>query len=275
MVDIHCHLNFKAFEKDAGAVIEKARSVGVKIIVNVGTKQDTSLKAIELAKKYPGLYATVGVHPHHADKLEDDWLEKLEKLAKMEKVIAIGECGLDYYSYKSNNVVDPTLQKQVFIKQLELSAKLKLPLQIHNRLAQNDVFKIINSYKSLFLNPPGVFHCFSGDIDFLRKVLDLGFFVGFDGNITYAGTAKGETTRLFDLVKFAPLDRILVETDSPFLAPEPDRKTRNTPQNAVLVGEFIARIKSIDYNTFEQRIEDSFRVLFLNKKAPIQKMKRA
>jgi len=184
MIDVHCHLNFHAFEKDYDEVIKRAFDAGVTKIINVGTKIDSSQEAIELAEKYDNLYAIVGVHPHHADKLENNWLKQLEELTKNPKVVGIGETGIDYYRYKSNEIVDPKLQKDVFIKQVELSLKLKLPLQIHNRHAGKDILEILYRYKTELLDPPGMFHCMSGNVDFLKKVLDLGFYVGFDGNIT-------------------------------------------------------------------------------------------
>ena len=249
MIDVHCHLNFRAFEKDYDDVIRKAFKDGVKKIINVGTSIESSQKAVDLAKKYENLYAIVGVHPHHSDKIERDWVQDLEKLAKNPKVVAIGECGLDYYSYKSNAIVDPKIQKEVFIKQIELSLKLKLPLQIHNRHAGDDIIEILKDYKSELLDPPGMFHCISGNIPLLKKVLDLGFYVGFDGNITYEGIAKGEDTPLSELVEYAPLDRIVTETDSPFLTPEPYRGRRNVPSCVIIVGKFIAKIKG---KTFEE-----------------------
>ena len=130
MVDVHCHLNFHSFEKDYDQVIKNAFAAGVTKIINVGTKIDSSEKAIDLAQKYKNLYAIVGVHPHHADKLESDWLIKLEQLAKKPKVVGIGEIGMDFFSYKSNAIVNPILQRRIFIQQIELAHKLKLPLQI-------------------------------------------------------------------------------------------------------------------------------------------------
>lgn len=243
MVDAHCHLNFKAFQDDLDSVIKRALDKNIDKIINVGASLESSKVAIELAKKYPNLYASVGIHPHHADKLSTSWEEELEKLAKEEKVVAIGETGMDYYSYETNGVTDPALQKDLFIKQIELSHKLKLPLQVHNRQAGKDILEILKNYKSYFLTPPGLFHCFSGDLDFLKQVLNLGFSVGFDGNISYKGLAKGETTSLTDLVEYAPLDRIITETDAPYLAPLPHRGSRNEPSYVIIVAELIAKIK--------------------------------
>lgn len=246
---MHCHLQFKAFANDYDAVIKDAFAAGVKKIINVGTQISSSQKAIELAKEYDNLFAIVGVHPHHADKdeIKDNWLKKLEVLAsnKENKVVAIGEIGLDNYRYQSNGVADPIIQKKIFMEQIELAHKLNLPLQIHNRHAGNEILEVLSYYKNELQAVPGMFHCMSGDIPFLKKVLAMGFYVGFDGNITYAGLAPGETTALSDLVKYAPLERILTETDSPYLAPVPHRGGRNVPAYGILIGEFIARIKGI------------------------------
>ncbi len=243
MIDVHCHLNFKAFKDDYDEVIKRASEAGVEKIVNVGTKIDSSKKAVELAEKYENLYAIVGIHPHHADKPETGWEEELENLTNHPKVVGIGECGMDFYRYKSNDIVDPTLQREVFIKQIELAHKLKLPLQIHNRHAGKDILDILLNHKSYLLNPPGMFHCMSGNLDLLKKVLDLGFYVGFDGNITYNGIAPGEDTALSELVKHAPLDRVVLETDSPYLTPIPYRGKRNEPAYVIMVSEYIAHLK--------------------------------
>lgn len=253
MIDVHCHLNFHSFEKDVDEVIKSAFEKGVKKIINVGTKLDSSQKAIELAEKYKNLYAIVGVHPHHADKLEDDWISKLEKLAKNPKVVGIGECGMDFYKYASNGIVDPKLQKDIFVKQIELSLKLKLPLQIHNRHAGKEIIEILSHYKNDLLNPPGMFHCMSGDLEFLKRVLDLGFYIGFDGNITYEGLAPGENTLLSDMIRKTPIDRIVTETDSPYLTPQPHRGSRNMPEYVIIVGQFIAGIKSVAFDKIEEQ----------------------
>ena len=262
MIDVHCHLNFHSFAKDYDQVIKQAFEAGVTKIINVGTKIDSSQKAVDLAQKYNNLYAIIGVHPHHADKLETDWIEQLEILAKKPKVIAIGEIGMDYFSYKSNAIVDPKLQKEVFIKQIELAHRLKLPLQIHNRQAGKDIIDILINHKSYLLNPPGMFHCMSGDLDLLKKVLDLGFYAGFDGNITYQGIAKGETTALSELVRYTPPDRILVETDSPFLTPEPYRGSRNMPSYAIITARKIAETKGVSFETIDAETTANAEELF-------------
>ncbi len=266
MIDVHCHLNFAAFEKDYDEVIKRAVAAGVTTIINVGTKLDSSQKAVELAEKYDNLYAIVGVHPHHADKIElgTDWIEQLENIAKSsKKVVAIGEIGMDNYRYQSNGITDPILQRKIFIEQIELAHKLKLPLQIHNRHAGKEIIDILTSHKSLILNHnPGMFHCFAGNIEILKSVLNLGFCVGFDGNITYKGLAPGEDTALADLVKYVPLDRILVETDSPFLTPQPHRGKRNQPSYAILVGQKIAEIKGIPLEEVDKQTTKNAKSIF-------------
>ncbi len=248
MIDTHCHLNFRSFDKDYDEVIKRAKDAGVEKIINVGTSIESSLRAITLAKEYKNLYAIVGIHPHHADKITDGWINEIEKLAKQPKVVAIGEIGIDYFSYKSNGIVEPKLQKQVFVKQIELSLKLKLPLQIHGRKAAKDIIEVLTSYKSDLLNPPGMFHCMAGNIAYLKKVLELGFYAGFDGNITYQGLAPGEDTKLPTLVKYAPIARIVVETDAPYLTPEPHRGSRNEPSYAIITADSIAKIKGVSFD---------------------------
>lgn len=248
MVDVHCHLQFHAFEKDYDQVIKRAFEKGMDKIINTGTSLESSLKAVELAEKYDNLYAIVGIHPHHADKLEKNWDSELLKIAKgSKKVVGIGEIGLDYYSYASNGIVDAKLQKEIFKRQIEIANELALPLQIHNRQAGSDILEILINHESLILNqPPGMFHCMSGDVEFLNKVLDLGFYVGFDGNITYDGIAKGENTPLHRLVEIAPIEKIVTETDAPYLTPNPYRGSRNEPYYAIIVAESIAKIKGLD-----------------------------
>lgn len=270
MIDVHCHLNFYKFDNDYDIVIKDALSAGVSKIVNTGTSVESSAKAVELSSKYAELYAIVGIHPHHADKTDEkyegvpaeNWLEQLELLAKKPKVIGIGEIGMDYFRYKSNGIVEKTMQEDAFRKQIELSIKLGLPLQIHNRLAWDDTLGILLEYKSKLQAAPGMFHCFSGSIEFARRVLDAGFYLGFDGNATYPGIPPGEDTLLSELIKYAPLDRILTETDSPFLSPQKLRGTRNVPQNVIIVGEYISELKGVSMDEVSSITEANFNTLF-------------
>lgn len=264
MTDIHCHLQFKAFENDYDEVIKRAFQNGVTKIINVGTRIDSSQKAVEFAQKYENLYAIVGVHPHHADKhdLSSNWISELEKLALHKKVLALGEIGLDYFSYKSNGIVDPALQKKVFIEQINLAHKLKLPLQIHNRHAGEDILDILESNKKLLQKIPGMFHCFAGTKAILKRALNLGFYIGFDGNITYKGLAPGETVTLSELAQLTPFERIVVETDSPYLAPIPFRGERNEPKNVIITAEFIAKLKNVSFEKFLKQTDKNVHTIF-------------
>jgi TatD DNase family protein len=251
MIDAHCHLNFIAFEKDYDETIKRATDQGVEIMIVTGTSIESSQKAVELSQKYENLYAIVGVHPHHSDKVTKGWDKEIDRLAKMPKTIGIGEVGMDYYNYKSNGITDSKLQEEIFRRQIEISIDNKLPLQIHGRHAGGDILEILKDYESKLLEIPGMFHCFAGNVDYLEKVLAMGFYVGFDGNITYKGLAPGEDTLLSDLVAKAPLDRIITETDSPYLPPNPHRGSRNEPSYVIIVGNSIAEIKNISFDVVD------------------------
>jgi TatD DNase family protein len=271
MIDAHCHLNFHAFDNDVDDVIKRAHEKGIEIIINVGTSIPSSRKAIELAEKYEHLYAIVGIHPHHADKtdkefegeLQIDWQEKLEKMIQHPKVVGIGEIGMDYFYYQSNGIVEKKLQEEVFIAQIELAHKYNKPLQIHNRLAGHDVVAILRRNKHLLKqNNPGMFHCFAGDLEVHKGALDLGFCIGFDGNSTYPGLAPKETVLLSDIAKATPLDRMITETDSPYLSPVPLRGTRNQPKNVIIVGEFLANLKGVSFEEFSEITTKNTKTLF-------------
>lgn len=262
MIDVHCHLNFHSFEKDLDGVIKRALDKGVEKIINVGTSLESSQKAVELSLRYDNLYSIVGIHPHHADKLENGWEKELEKIAKNKKVLAIGEIGLDYFSYKSNGVVKPSLQKKIFETQIQIAQKLNLPLQIHNRQAGKDILEILKYHKKNLKEIPGMFHCFAGEKEILKTALSLGFYIGFDGNITYDGLAPGENTSLRDLVKATPIERIVAETDSPYLTPVPYRGSRNEPSYVIIVGESIAKIKNIPFSKVKENTTNNSNKIF-------------
>lgn len=302
MIDVHCHLQFNAFEKDFKQVIDEAFSEGISTIINTGTQLSSSQKAVEFADAYENLYAIVGVHPHHADKIqhnpyvveqgenssinnviarrndeaissntrlprsarndENFWLKELENLTHHPKVLAIGEIGMDYFSYKSNGIVDQKLQREVFEAQIELAHRTKLPLQIHNRHAGEDVIEILKHHKNVLQSQPGMFHCFAGNKAFLKAALDMGFFIGFDGNITYKGLAPGETVELQELAQMTPLDRIVIETDAPYLTPAPHRGKRNEPKYAILTAQFIAALKGISFEKLVEQTDKNVYTMF-------------
>ena len=217
IIDTHAHLDFPDFKDDIDDVIKRAGEVGVEYIINVGTSVDTSVKSIELTKKYANIYASVGIHPNAASTvLADDW-SRLEALAGESKVVAIGETGLDYYRDRSKKED----QKRLFHKHLELAEKHNLPVIIHNREASIDCLEIVRKYSG---RVSGVIHCFAGSRDDAEEFLELGFYISFAGPITFP---KAENLR--EALKAVPVEKLLLETDCPFLAPQPKRGKRNEP----------------------------------------------
>ena len=232
-IDTHCHLDFEQFDNDREEVIQRAKELGIDYIINIGSSVVGSEKSIELTKKYNFIFATVGIHPHEADNFNQDVKEKLYILVKNPKVVAIGETGLDYFkSYSSKES-----QERLFLCLIDLAKQLKLPLVIHCRDAQKDILKILKQEK---INK-AVVHCFSGDEDFLDSCLEEGFFISFTCNITYKNAYH-----LRDLVKKTPLERIMLETDAPFLPPQEFRGKRNEPAYLKFLAKVIAELKGIE-----------------------------
>lgn len=270
LFDVHTHVQFAAFKDDADIVIQRALDAGI-WMVNVGTQKDTSAKAIELAHKYPeGVYAAVGLHPIHIEKLHHDAQElgdspEMEgftsrgeefdsefyrKLSQDLKVVAIGECGLDYYRLGSET---KEKQKKVFLQQIELAREVKKPLMIHCRRAFGDLISILQtaSYKL----QPSVVHFFSGTKDDAKKLLDLGFSFSFGGVITFA--------REYDeVVQYIPLGRITLETDAPYVAPVPFRGKRNEPLYVAEVVKKVAALKNFSVEEVSQKTMENARILF-------------
>lgn len=231
-IDTHCHLDFPEFEQDRDVVIQRAKAQGIDYIINIGSSLKGSKDSVELAKKYDLIYATVGLHPHDADKFSQEIEADLKTLAKEDKVVAIGEIGLDYFK----NYSKPENQRLTFMSLLKLAKDLDLPSVIHSRQAQAEILEILKSA----MPKKSAVHCFSGDENFLKSCLNLGFFISFTCNITYK---KAQNLR--NLVKMTPLDRLMLETDAPFLAPEGLRGKRNEPMYVKSLAEEIARIKGI------------------------------
>lgn len=247
--DTHCHLNFKAFDADLDAVIQRAKEAGVNRIIIPGAKIDSSQRAVEIAGQYEGCYAAVGIHPHHVTesvKIED--IPLLRSLATNIEVVAIGEIGLDRYAYKNYPPVTEesiTTQKELLRLQLALAHEHNLPVILHCRGAQQNLLTVLTQFQQEHkTHLRGVFHCFDGDEAYLRWVLSLGFYVGFDGNSTYPSN-----THLRALIQQTPLDRLLLETDAPYLTPVPHRGQRNEPAYVPIIAQLVADIhnKPIEY----------------------------
>ena len=280
--DAHTHVQFVAFNSDYKEVIARAFEAGVGM-VNVGTEKNTSLKAIKFTEEYPeNVYAAVGLHPSHtfkpyfdsqelsSKKEEGEYLDYnfYRNLALNKKVVAIGECGLDYFRIKNNELGIKNKQQEAFIKQIELAHEVKKPLMIHCRDAYADLIEIlkINSSK---LNPiPGIVHFFSGTKDNARELLNLGFYFTFGGVITFpprlAERSRGEAgTRDYDeVIKFVPMDRILSETDAPYVAPVPYRGKRNEPVYVIEVVKKLAEIKRIELEKMCEQILKNTKTIF-------------
>lgn len=243
LVDTHCHLNFSAFEKDLSEVIERAKKAGVTKIIIPGANLESSKKGVEIANNYEGCFAAIGIHPHHVEEYRRDapWhVSTLQKLARQPKVVAIGETGLDYYQYKDYPPISEEIkenQKELFLAQIKISQEFNLPLIVHCREAWDDLVMMLYNIITEDQKIRGVFHCYSGGKKWLAKALNLGFYLGIDGNVTY-------DEGLQNVVKEIPLDRLLLETDSPFLSPDPFRGQRNEPKNIKIIAEKIAEIKN-------------------------------
>lgn len=232
LIDTHCHLDFPEFDPDRTEVIQRAIKEGIGYIINIGSSLRGSRAGIELSRRYDCIYTTVGIHPHEADRVSQDTIIAIKELIENDKVVAIGETGLDYYKVASSK----ENQKQLFISLLELARINSLPVVIHCRQSQEDVYSILRE-KNI---TRAVLHCFSGDENFLRRCLEAGFFISYTCNVTYK---KAEA--LSDLVGITPLDRLFLETDAPFLPPEGFRGKRNEPFYIKHLAQAIARVKNI------------------------------
>jgi len=248
-IDTHCHLDFPEFDPDRDEVLRQSRESGVSIIINIGSSLEGSRRAVELARRYDAVFATVGIHPHEADGFQKQQEAALRKLAKNDKVVAIGEVGLDYYK----NYSRAENQRPLFVALVKLAKDLNLPLIIHTRQAQNDTLDILKKYLPL----QAVVHCFSGDGDFLKQCLDLGFFVSYTCNITYK---KAENLR--ELVKITPLERMFLETDAPFLPPEGLRGRRNEPCYIKELAALIAQLRQTSVEEIARVTTASAKVFF-------------
>lgn len=243
MIDTHAHIDTEAFHEDIEAVIARAKEVGVEQIVIPAIEPESYDKLIALVDKYDMLYFGIGVHPHSADKYNDKVGKRIREIAKHPRCVAIGEIGLDYY-YNELSAAD--VQKRVLISQIEIAKELGLPIIVHNRDSDDDLIDILTEYQDG--NLKAVLHCFPEKKELLEKALDLGFNVSFTGNITFK---KSEHKEVLEIV---PLDRFMIETDSPYMAPVPNRGKRNEPSFVLEVAKKISEVKNM---SLEKIIEQS------------------
>ena len=235
LVDTHTHLNDDKFADDVPDAVARARAAGVRRCINMGDTLESSKKAVELAHAYEGLFAGVGIHPEEARELTADDDAQLAKWAEDEKVVCIGEIGLDYYWVKDEPMRE--LQRKIFIHQLDLARQLHLPVCIHDRDAHADTLAIL---KKEGQGIPTVLHCYSGSVEMAREFLKLGCYLGTDGPLTFKNASK-----LLNVIREMPLDRLLVETDAPYMAPVPMRGKRNEPAFVRFIAEKVAELRSM------------------------------
>ena len=250
--DSHAHYNDEKFEEDRDELIKEIYKNGVTKIINAGYSLESSKKALKIASNYDFMYTTAGISPNDIDNFEESNLNEIENLAKNKKVVAIGEIGLDYHW----NTENKELQKHVFIAQIEIANKLNLPIVIHTREAIYDTLDILKSNKC---NQKGVFHCCPLNVDLVREGLKLGFYISFAGPITFKNSKNAD-----EIIKMVPLNKMLIETDSPYLSPEPLRGKRNDSRNLKYIAQKIADIKVMNLeeivNTTYNNAKEIFKI---------------
>lgn len=254
LIDSHAHLDDEKFNEDREILIEQIKQSGIEKIISAGYSLEGSKQAIELANKYEFIYATAGISPNDIPQTEEElWImlkEIKEIVQKNSKVIAIGEIGLDYYWNKENKY----LQNLAFQKQIELANELKLPIVIHTREAVMDTIDILKHNEVL---KKGVFHCCPLNRELVKEALKLGFYISFAGPITFKNSKNAN-----EIIEMVPIDKILIETDSPYLAPEPVRGTRNDPRNVKYMAKKVAEVKNISVEEIAEVTCENVKKLF-------------
>jgi TatD DNase family protein len=242
LVDTHAHLHFPEFADDLDAVLARARAAGVRAMLTVGTDVETSQAAIALAAREPDVWATVGIHPHEAGTADDAAIAEIERLTASPRVVAVGEIGLDYF----RNLSPREDQLRVFTRLLEVARRTGKPTVIHCREAHADVLELLAAVRMSEVG--GIMHCFSGDVEVARRALDLGLLVSIAGPITYPNARK-----LPEVVRFVPGDRLVVETDCPFLPPQPYRGKRNEPSYVTVTVDRVAELRREPFDAVAER----------------------
>jgi TatD DNase family protein len=265
LIDSHCHLDMEACQDDIITLINSAKKSQVDTIITIGIDLASSQRAVELSDTFPEVYASVGIHPHSAEDGDDAVYQQLQELAHSDKVVAYGEIGLDY----AKQYAPAERQRKEFTRQLTLAKELELPIIIHDRNAHEDTLRIIKEQGPLPAG--GVMHCFSGDITFAHQVLDLGFYISIPGIVTFKNA-----TDLQKVAQEIPLDRMLLETDGPFLTPVPFRGKRNRPEYLLYTAAIVAQLRGITIDEVAQQTSSNTRQLFsLPQKAGEQTDKQA
>lgn len=251
LFDSHAHLDDKRFNKDRDDVIKRAKDNDIDLIVNPGSSFETSNAAVQLSQQYDMIYAAVGVHPHNAKTMDDQMLQLLEGMAKKEKVVAIGEIGLDFHYDNSPR----DIQKKWFRKQIQLAKKLKLPIIIHDRDAHMDVMEILKDEEAF--DNGVLLHCFSSSAELARQYVDLGAYISLAGPVTFKNAKTPKA-----VAKAVPLDRLLIETDAPYLTPEPYRGKRNESSYVKYVCQEIAALKGVSFKEVAEATKENAKRYF-------------
>jgi len=248
LIDTHCHLFFDELKEDLSNVLKRAADLGVTKFICVGTNIEDSKESYNLALDYENIFSTAGVHPHDTEEVAENYIDELYNLLKNKKVVAVGEIGLDYFKELS----DISVQKKIFAEQLELAQKINKPIVFHNRDSDDDIINTLSEFPNVY----GVAHCFSSTYDVAKKLIDMGFYISFSGNLTF------KNSHLPDVAKRLPIDRLLVETDSPFLSPVPHRGKTNEPGRARFVADLLARLHNLSINEVAQITTTNAKAIF-------------
>ena len=249
LFDTHAHMNDPAFDEDREQVLLGLKDKGVEHMMNVGCCLDSSKDCVAMAEKYPFVYAAVGTHPDTADEVNDAVLDAYREMVKHPKVLAIGEIGLDYY-YET---ISREIQIKAFRMQMELARELQMPVIVHERNAHDDGMRVVKDFKGV----TGVFHCYSGSAEMARQLVNMGWYIGFTGVLTFKNARKAVET-----AESIPLERIVLETDCPFMAPEPFRGKRNDPGYLYRMAERLAEIRGISVEQVHQITTENAKRLY-------------
>ncbi len=248
LIDSHCHLYMGSQSKNLAVVIARAKEYGIGKIVCPGIDIESSWRSLSIAKNHQNVYAAAGIHPHDADKAPIDYIDQLQDILTRPKIVALGEIGLDYY----RNISDADTQRKIFKRQLQLAKEMNLPVIIHNRNADDDIIHIIKQVSPV----RGVAHCFSSDLTTAKILLDLGLYISFAGNLTY------KNSELPDIAKEIPLDRLVIETDAPYLSPVPFRGKENEPSRLTYIADKLAECRGVSSEIIELATQNNTVQLF-------------
>ena len=248
LIDSHCHLYMGSWSEDLDVVMARAKENGVGKIICPGIDIESSWQGLTIAKNHINVFAAAGIHPHDAKEAQADFINQLRDILVQSKIVAVGEIGLDYY----RNISDADIQRHVFKKQLQLAYEMNLPVIIHNRNANDDIIQIIRNAKPI----RGVAHCFSSDLKIAEVLIELGLYISFAGNLTY------KNSNLTEVAKEIRLDRLLIETDAPFLSPVPYRGKENEPGHVKYVADKLAECRGVSVEEIAEATQKNTETLF-------------